>query len=262
MKKLIMSCVLLIAGLQLVAQTNSKETKVELPPVVFKGKLTFERKMNMHKQMEGFMKDRPEMASMMENLKKQIPKYRTDIFELNFTDKHSLYKPAPNGLMEIKGMMGSFPADKNNIYNDYEKQECIAEKDVFDKVYLLNDSFKHFNWKITEEFRKVAGFNCRRAETVILDSVYVIAFYTDQILAEGGPEGFTGLPGMILGIVMPRLNMTYFATNYENYVADEKDIAPPTKGTKKKASELESDLKENTKQWGEFANRLLWYLNI
>lgn len=244
------------------AANAQKDTKVELPPIVFKGKLTFERKVNMHKQMEGFMKDRPEMASMMETFKKQIPKYRTDIFELTFTDKQSLYKPAPNGLMELKGMMGSFPADKNIIFNDYEKQQAIAEKDVFEKVYLLNDSLKNFKWKITEEFRKVAGFNCRRAETIILDSVYVIAFYTDQILAQGGPEGFNGLPGMILGIVMPRLNLTYFATNYENYVADEKILVPPTKGTKKKSSELEADLKENTKQWGEFANRLLWYINL
>lgn len=231
------------------------------PPITFRGKLTFERKTNVHKQLDEMMKNNGN-SSMAENMKKQIPKYKTDIFELFFTDKQSVYKPAPDGISESKMMMGNMPADRNIVFDDFEKQTTVAEKKIFEKTYLVNDSLKKYNWKITEEFRKIAGFNCRRAETVIMDSVYVIAFYTDAILAEGGPEGFNGLPGMILGVVMPRLNVTYFATKIDNYLPTEKEVAAPTKGEKVSYATLDSKLRDSMKQWGDFLQRILWYVGI
>jgi|GEM_PF-4661083 len=66
---------------------------------------------------------------------------------------------------------------------------------------------------MTEETRDIAGVHCHRANAIILDSVYIIAFYTDQILTNGGPESFCGLPCMILGIAIPRIYTTWFATS-------------------------------------------------
>ena len=241
---------------------NAQTKTDSKPAIVFKGKITFERKLNMHKQMDGMLKDRPEMASMIDMFKKQVPKYKTDIFEMTFTDKQSIYKPAKDGIQESKNMMGNLPSEQNIVFNDYANQQTVAEKKIFEKTYLLKDSFKKFEWKIKEDFKTIAGFNCRRAETIIMDSVYVIAYYSDAILATGGPESFNGLPGMVLGIVMPRLNITYFATQIDNYVADEKIIAAPTKGTTKTLAELSNTIKESTSQWGDFAERILWYINI
>lgn len=248
----------LIATNALMAQDKT----ASVPPVTFKGKITFERKNNTHKQMEEMMKGNPGSAAMFDNMKKNIPKYKTDIFELYFNETQSLYKPAPNGISESKMMMGAMPAERNVVFNDYEKNKLTAEKKIFEKTYLIQDSFRKWNWKITEEFRKIAGFNCRRAETIINDSLYVIAFYTDGILAPGGPESFNGLPGMILSIVMPRLNLTYFATKVDNYLPLEKDITPPTKGDKKNTQQVMSAIEESTKQWGPFAQRILWYIAI
>jgi GLPGLI family protein len=95
-----------------------------------------------------------------------------------------------------------------------------------------------------------------------MDSVYVIAYYSDAIIANGGPESFNGLPGMVLGIVMPRLNITYFATQVDNFIADEKIIEAPSKGIEKTMAELTKSIKESTAQWGDFAQRILWYINI
>jgi hypothetical protein len=61
---------------------------------------------------------------------------------------------------------------------------------------------------------------------------------------------------------MPRLNITYFATQIDNFVADEKIIEAPTKGTEKTMTELSTSIKENTAQWGDFAQRILWFINI
>ncbi|MBK9482729.1 MAG: GLPGLI family protein [Bacteroidetes bacterium] len=148
------------------------------------------------------------------------------------------------------------------VFNNYETDTTITSKNIFEKNYLVKDSLRKFNWKITEEFRKTAGFNCRRAETIIMDSVYVIAYYTDAILADGGPEGFNGLPGMILGIVMPRLNITYFATKVDNFLANEAEIMAPTKGDKKTYAQLDVSLRESLKQWGDFLQRILWFINV
>ena len=237
------------------------QTKVENPPIVFRGKVTFERKVNVHKQMDEMMKGNGNSA-MSDNFKKQIPKYKTDIFELLFTEKSSVYKPAKDGISESKMMFGGTPADRNIVYTNLETDTSIAEKKVFEKTYLVKDTIKDFIWKISDEFRKIAGFNCRRAETIIMDSVYVIAFYTDAILANVGPEGFNGLPGMILGVVMPRLNLTYFATKVENYTPLEKEVIPPTKGEKTNYSKLNESMNESMKKWGDFIQRILWYVNI
>lgn len=240
----------------------AQQKKEEIPSITFKGKITYERKVNVHKQFDDMMKSNPQGAAMMDNLKKQVPKYKTDIFELFFNENVSVYKPAPNGISESKMMMGNTPADRNIIFNDFAKDSCIAEKKVFEKTYLVKDTLRSYPWKISEEFRKIAGFNCRRAETIIMDSIYVIAFYADGILTNGGPEGFNGLPGMILGIVMPRLNLTYFATKVDNYLPTEKELTPPVKGDKKSYQQIQTSLTESTKQWGEFAQRILWYVFI
>jgi GLPGLI family protein len=159
-------------------------------------------------------------------------------------------------------MMGNSPADRNIIFTDFENDSSISEKKVFEKTYLIKDSLRKSEWKITEEFRKIAGFNCRRAETVIMDSIYVIAFYTDAIMTQGGPEGFNGLPGMVMGIVMPRLNTTYFATKVDNYLPSEKDIYAPSKGDKKTNVQVEKTMRESMKQWGQYVDRMLWYIFI
>ncbi|HNF71749.1 MAG TPA: GLPGLI family protein, partial [Chitinophagaceae bacterium] len=212
-------------------------------------------------QMDEMMKGSGN-TSMAETIKKQVPKYKTDIFELQFDEKKSLYQPAPDGISDSKMMMGGIPSERNIVFNDYEKNQSVQEKKLFEKTYLVQDSLKTYSWKITEEFRKIAGFNCRRAETIIMDSVYVIAFYTDAVLASGGPESFGGLPGMILGLVIPRLNMTWFATRYDNFLANEQDIHAPVKGDKVGYGSLNEKVKSSTKQWGDFAERILWYVNL
>jgi GLPGLI family protein len=239
---------------------QDKETKV--PPIVFKGNIIFERKSNTHKQLEEMMKSNGGGSSFLEMMKKKLPKYKIDIFELTFTDKTSLYRPAKDGITETNMMMGNLPAERNIVFNDYESAKTVAEKKVFDKTFLIKDSLKKIDWKITEDFRKIAGYNCRRAETIIMDSIYVIAFYSDAMLASGGPEGFNGLPGMILGVVIPRLNVTYFATKVDNFIADEKVLVAPTKGEKSTHSKTTETVKESTKQWGAMANRFLWYIDL
>ncbi len=249
--------------INLIYQVIYAQNENNKPPINLKGKITFERKLNSHKMMDDMMKARNNTNdSWADAIKKNTPKYKTDIFELFFNEQATLYKPAKDGIMENKMMWGGIPAEKNIVFTDFEQHKTSAQKNIFEKTYLINDTLKTFQWKIKEEFRTIAGFNCRRAETIIMDSVYVIAFYTDAIVTNGGPEGFNGLPGMILGIVMPRLNITYFATNVDNYLANENELIPPTKGDKKNYATLQTALEGSLKEWGATGQRMLWYINL
>jgi GLPGLI family protein len=91
------------------------------------------------------------------------------------------------------------------------------------------------------DVRQIAGYECRKAIAIINDTVSVVAFYTDEILLKGGPEGFTGLPGMILGLAIPRYNTTLFATKVEAKNVPILTIAPPAKG---KRTDTEKDFKK------------------
>ena len=111
---------------------------------------------------------------------------------------------------------------------------------------------------MTNETREIAGFNCRKAIGKLFDSVYVFAFYTDEITVSGGPMSLHGLPGMILGITIPRMFTSWVATKLEVNGIDTKKIVAPTKGKKRKAKELQPTIVEATKDWGSWGRRAVW----
>ena len=111
---------------------------------------------------------------------------------------------------------------------------------------------------MTNENRMIAGFNCRKAVGVLFDSVYVFAFYTDEITVSGGPMGLHGLPGMILGITIPRMFSSWVASKVEINGVNYNKIYAPTKGKKKRPEELEGNIIQATKDWGKYGQQAVW----
>src|SRR5215213_4096690 len=109
----------------------------------------------------------------------------------------SLYKPGREIVFDPQSFNMNI-ADKNIVYNDYTSKTTITQKPVFEETFLIKDSLLNIKWKLTTDTRSIAGFECRKAIGVLDDSITVFAFYTDEILITGGPEGANGLPGMIL----------------------------------------------------------------
>ncbi len=220
--------------------------------LIFSGKITFERKENIHKLMN-------DNSTWSEAMKNKMPKFRTDFFQLAFNKHQSLYaisqedeSPFANWYYRVAAL--------NTVYTNYETGKMIADKIVYERSYRVEDSISQLKWKMLGEYRNIAGFNCRKAATIIMDSIYVIAFFTDEIPVSAGPESFQGLPGMILGIVIPRMNMTYFATKVENQMISEKDLSVPT-STKNKRINIKSfkdEILKATKDWGEDAPKIYW----
>ena len=117
----------------------------------------------------------------------------------------------------------------------------------------------NIDWKLVpNETKEIAGFNCRKAVGKIFDSVYVFAFYTDEITTSGGPMGIHGLPGMILGITIPRMFTSWIATKLQLVDVNLKSIVAPVKGKKKIALELKSTVEKATKDWGTWGQQSVW----
>jgi GLPGLI family protein len=88
-----------------------------------------------------------------------------------------------------------------------------------------------------------------------MDSIYVVAFYTDEIPLPGGPESFTGLPGMILGVALPHDNVTWFATKVTDTIVPETSLKVPAKGKVVTYAGLKTTLTNVMKDWGEYGRK-------
>ncbi len=113
----------------------------------------------------------------------------------------------------------------------------------------VEDNIPAMEWKLTNESRMIAGFNCRKAVSVIFDSVYVFAFYTDEIMISGGPSSINGLPGMILGVTIPRLYTSWIATKVMLTGVNESVIKPVTAKKYFTRQTLKETIDERTKDW-------------
>lgn len=217
------------------------------------GRIEFEKKENMWAKIDSMAYDDDSWKALM---KKTTPKFVTTYFDLRFNESRSLYRPGrEDNNSNGRSFFSDSPASDNVILNNFDNQQALSAKNVFEEKFLVIDSLRQVKWKITSEVRTIAGFECRRANALIMDSIYVVAFYTDVIDAPGGPESFTGLPGMILGISIPHEHLSWFATKVYADVVNEKDFVVPTKGKKITNSALLILLKDRMKNWGKWGDK-------
>ena len=238
MKKIVSIILVLFVAKSLLGQTR----------FISKGIIEFEKRTNLWADLSG---------SYAEQMKKSVPEYKINYFNYEFDNSKAIYSPGRESDDKPSSFFGT-PATDNEVYSDYETRKYIARKSVFEKTFLIEDSLRNASWKITNDFREIAGFNCRRATTIIMDSIFVVAYYTDEIMISGGPESFNGLPGMIMGLVINRLHTTWYATKIQENGVNAKDIAPPKSGKKTNNEKLLEVLKSSMKIWGADAVSNIW----
>jgi GLPGLI family protein len=202
-----------------------------------KGRIEFEKKVNQHKPFED---EKNENSWMLEYLK-SLPKIVTDNYELRFSENKSVYKMIKENT-DNKYSWSNKPSETDITQMDLATNTVSIQRDIFENTYLIKDSVRNLDWHISNETRDIAGFECKKAVTKICDSVVVVAFYTDQITVSSGPESFGGLPGMILGLAIPRLYTTWFATKLELIDPTTAQLNPVQKGKKVNRQQLHSEI--------------------
>ncbi|HWK58043.1 MAG TPA: GLPGLI family protein [Parapedobacter sp.] len=223
------------------------------------GVIEFEKRVNMYAKI----KDRVGKSSFMEQAFEQYqranPQFKAFKYNLAFNGTKTRFWPQDSQAASSGGFFGSDPSiDMGNIIaTDLLAQQGTSQKSIYEETYLITDSLRQIQWRFTNESREIAGYECRRANAIVLDSIYVVAFYTDQIPVSGGPESFSGLPGMILGVALPYEHVTYFATKVDDRPVSAKELAAPTKGKAVNYGELGEQLKASLKNWGDYAQSIL-----
>src|SRR5690606_11017234 len=122
------------------------------------------------------------------------------------------------------------------LYRNTNLNQLIEERVFIDKHFLIIDSIKSINWKITKEKKEILGFQCYMATAILEDGTNVTAWYAPKLNFKTGPDKFWGLPGLILEVETElahsekeKEKAIYKATNVKvlksNYT-----ISKPTKG--------------------------------
>jgi GLPGLI family protein len=208
------------------------------------GKIEYERRINQYARMD-------DDNSWTELEKKTMSQFKTNYFDLLFTRSKTLYRPGRESAEKSSQFFIEQPAQDNIVYADLDNEKSVSQKKIFEEVFLVQDSLRKIKWKITDETRTIAGLSCRRANALIMDSIYVVAFYTDEILTSGGPESFSGLPGMILEVALPHQHITWSATKVEAVSVPDAQLTVPVKGKKVNNSTLLETIQHSLKDWGK-----------
>lgn len=231
---------------------SSVIVKAQHARFITEGVIEFERSTNIHALFNKRMKENTSnfMAQAYEQLKKSSPQFKKEKSFLHFSGNQTMFRPVEDESVP-NPFYGEDPAFNqiNTIFADFAGHTQIVQKKVYEQTFLVADSTRKINWKITEELRDIAGFSCRRANALIMDSIYVVAFYSDEITVSGGPESFSGLPGIILGIALPHENVSWFAKEVKDVPVDRKSMIPPAKGKKVDRAGLITTLTEVFKNW-------------
>ncbi len=218
-KKIILSVILIIFLNELIAQTTT---------------ITYIRKPNIEYQLRN---------TTDEITRETVTKHllsNTKNFKLTHSNGVSIYKETPtinDNNTSIRDL-GS-----ENIYYKNKKENLFLREASFDGTnYLIKEDLINYNWEISNENKKIAGYNCVKA-TVIINDEIISAWFTDKLVINDGPTESWIKNGLIL-----ELNTNNFTISATEIIKIKKNtiINKPTKGkiiTLKKYQKIVSDYK-------------------
>ena len=181
------------------------------------------------------------------------------------------------GGMVIRTMGGG---TDDATFCDFNKEWRVEAREFFDKKFLIGDTIRRSNWKLTEETKTILGHTCRQATSQRIakrmmmsmengkmerkevdDTSTIVAWFTTDIPVPAGPEVQGQLPGLILELITNNGRTTFKAL--EIYTKpDLAAIKEPTKGKKvtpaeftKERNKMMEEMQRNN-QGGNFQIRM------
>ena len=183
--------------------------------VILSGEVRYDLKINQYERAKKIIGDEVSDATFSEYLQSLVKdKFVTREYLLHFNDSFCSFEQVQrndpiNNLDFVKDMPTQV------VLKDLKRDSIYIEKNVAGEVVGIKDKQTPIIWKFTNERMDILGYECRRANGLLFDSVYVVAFYCPDIPISTGPSVFGGLPGLILGVSLPQDNINIFATKLE-----------------------------------------------
>jgi GLPGLI family protein len=155
-------------------------------------------------------------------------------YVLTYNPKGSVYKAKERD--ENYGY--SWGEDEDVFIRDFETKTTNDQRELLGKLYALQGDIPKFKWKILNELKDVAGYVCMKAETKdTVNNVIITAWFTDKLNVMSGPEGMSGLPGLILALDYNTDDIQIVATKVE--LKPESPALPIPKKLKGKKSDYQ-----------------------
>lgn len=224
MKNILMTACALVSTMLTMAQTTE-------------GTVTYERT----SQMQIRINDMPE------GMESQLPRTRTDKFELVFGKNQSLWKSAEpeNDNEEIRGdgmQIRMIVAGNDDVlYNNFETGKRVEKREMFDRTFIIDDSIRSMKWKMTGESKTILNYPCMKATATNIstrmmmtmengtmekketqDTAHIVAWFTSNIPVSAGPAEYQGqLPGLILEMDVNNGRQTFRAIS----ISEKADLA-------------------------------------
>lgn len=198
---------------------------------------------------------RKEVSGMVKEFMAAAPKFN---YVLNFNDDKSLF--------EIESILTKNATEKmiiksqSSYYTNLSTQTILEQKEIAGTTFLIKKEAT-IDWKITNEKKKIGDYLAQKAVThkeVIntrTDNVIkhkVIAWFTPEIPINYGPDGYHGLPGLILKLEIG--GFTNFVIHDIDLGVSNPKVKKPTKGKKVTEEEYIAIKKRMSGDYRDFKN--------
>lgn len=231
------------------------------------GKIIYERSMQM-----------PARSFNINGMEQSVPaSMRKDKFELTYANNQSIWKQAaPDNESETTNFGGeggglvirSVVAGSNNVvFHDFNKAARVEKQELFDRIFIVEDSIRPLKWKMTGETKNILNHRCMKATTYnvvqrmqmsmengkmerkeITDTIPVTAWVAADIPVSAGPAEYQGqLPGLILEMDINNGSQVYTALE----ITPKADIATIKEPSGKKRYTPEEFRNERNKMFEE-----------
>ncbi|MFT6971435.1 MAG: GLPGLI family protein [Roseivirga sp.] len=190
-----------------------------------------------------------------DNFIKDLPKTGTYVYTLSFKEAESLFQEDVSQREETSALMqralggaARFNPPKVKvlqIYQNLDKAEKLEQVEFMTRNFVVEGKLEASSWKITTKKKKVLDYVCLGADMQVGDKT-ITAWFTSEIPVAFGPDGYHGLPGLIMGIEKNG-DMLVLASKVELSALGE--IKIPSTGQKINRSAFEETVKEKSKEW-------------
>lgn len=187
---------------------------------------------NYEKKINSDTISEKQKATLIAIFKKQLKV----IYHLSFNKNESFFQKQKN--MDVENRSINFAKTKMGkgvFYFNKISKTMLNHKFYSGEEFLIEIPF--FEWKLTQETRKIGDYTCYKATTIKYVEGRngkmerkVIAWYTTQIPYNFGPKDYNGLPGLILELQED--NLLIKATTISIKPKAKKIIKRPNQGEK------------------------------
>lgn len=174
-----------------------------------------------------------ELKDALSNTKELLSSFK---FILEFNSEFAHYSKEKNMDDDSfqKKIALSLSGFKGDAYFDKKNKVITISKNIADESFLIKKDFDSIKWELTKEKLYINDFVCYKAKTMIKEegrrgvkNIEVIAWYTPEINIPFGPDGFGGLPGLIIQLEKGNVITSLKRINFIN---SDIIIELPTKG--------------------------------